>query len=236
MEDIKQIANDWRSKGGFLKSSGTMGVPISHYQPVTKVSSNSEVAIAAQELTSESKILTVCNIRHAGGLLAQTLPAIFNNIEVEIKPFNADSFCNDIKGFTHTHLTPAHVNAIKYNDGCKNCNFTGLWVTCGSEPVHWDMIEFFVTRGAKFMANWGMTQVGPVAINALFDNIDKVSEYKRMCPEGHTILGDTSYCDYKIVEGELVVRGDISIYGNDWFFTKDRVTEVNGVLYYKDRM
>ena len=52
-----------------------------------------------------------------------------------------------------------------------------------------------------------------------------------------TILGDTFYCDVKIdSNGELLVKGDISIYGNKWFATGDKVVEEQGCFYYIDRV
>lgn len=50
-----------------------------------------------------------------------------------------------------------------------------------------------------------------------------------------TILGSRMYCDYKIVNSELVIRGNISVYGYAWFSTGDLVKQMNGALYYLGR-
>jgi long-subunit acyl-CoA synthetase (AMP-forming) len=50
-----------------------------------------------------------------------------------------------------------------------------------------------------------------------------------------TIFGSRMYCDYKIVNSELVIRGNISVYGYAWFPTGDLVKEKNGTLYYLGR-
>ena len=64
---------------------------------------------------SSSKILTVCSLQHAGGLLAQTLPGLEVGAYVEILPFNAFKWAEQIKKFTHTHLTPQHIGVIEKN-------------------------------------------------------------------------------------------------------------------------
>ena len=49
-------------------------------------------------------------------------------------------------------------------------------------------------------------------------------------------MGNKAYCHTDIIDGELHVKGMISVYGNEWFNTKDLV-EVNseGEFYYKGR-
>jgi hypothetical protein len=100
--------------------------------------------------------------------------------------------------------------------------------------VPWEIIEAFVRRGATFMVNWGMSEVGPIAINVTFDSMEKVKRYKELSPPNTTILGDTAWCQYKIVDEELVVSGNICIF-NGWYCTKDRVVELDGIIYYLGR-
>ena len=101
-------------------------------------------------------------------------------------------------------------------------NLKGVWITCGSEPVEWELITKFVEKGCQFMVNWGMTEIGPCAINTVFEDIDAVEEYKKRALEG-TLMGDNVYCDLKIEKDTLHVKGDISVFGNNWFDTRDRV-------------
>ena len=117
-----------------------------------------------------------------------------------------------------------------------NCDLNGLWVTCGSDPVDWDIIEAFVNAGATFMTNWGMTEIGPCAINTVFPNIETVQTYKEYQIDGLNLLGDRTYCDFQISEwNELIVKGDICVY-DDWFATGDLVeTNYPGDLYYAGR-
>ena len=49
-----------------------------------------------------------------------------------------------------------------------------------------------------------------------------VKDYKKRALEG-TLMGDNVYCDTKIEESTLQVKGDISVFGNNWFDTRDRV-------------
>jgi len=218
--------------GVTINTSGSTGEPKEIMQTPEKMRFADEIAIDSQQLTKNSKIYTICKTDHAGGLLAQTLPAVRIGAEVTIEPFNAFRFCREIKKYTHTHITPGHAQLIMRTKGFKDLDMTGVWVTCGSDPIDWNIIESFVNRGATFMANWGMTEVGPCAINTVFETLDKVEEYKHEL----TILGDRFYCDTTVgPDGQLYVKGNISVYGDNWFATKDVVKEVNNSYYYLKR-
>jgi acyl-coenzyme A synthetase/AMP-(fatty) acid ligase len=222
------------SNGITIHSSGTSGEPNAYFQSPAKIKIANELARDRQQIIKSSKVYTCCKISHAGGLLAQTLPALEIGAQVDIEDFNAYTFVRKIKNYTHSHITPLHARAIMMTRGFHNLDLTGVWVTCGADPVTWDIVESFVAKGAKFLANWGMSEIGPIAINTLFDNIEKVHYYKSLCPSNATILGDDALCDFKIINDELYVKGDISIY-NDWHATKDKVISIQGILFYQGR-
>lgn len=230
MIDFVQMMKD----GITISSSGTSGEPKSFYQSPAKLKAANKVAREAQQITTASKIYTCCKPTHAGGLLAQTLPALEIGAEVDIVQFNAYDFVRNINSYTHSHITPLHARAIMLTKGFQDLDLTGIWITCGADPVQWNVIEAFVERGATVLVNWGMSEVGPIAINTRFDSMEKVNAYKTMCPGGATILGDVVYCDFKIDQGELHVAGEICIY-EDWYATKDRVSIKDGILFYHGR-
>ena len=218
--------------GVTINTSGTTGEPKSITQTPEKMKFADEIAIDSQKITKDSKIYTVCKIQHAGGLLAQTLPALRIGAEVVVEDFSAYRWVKEITKYTHSHLTPKHATAIMKTKGWRKVDLTGIWITCGSDPVPWDTISAFVEKGATFMANWGMTEVGPCAINTVFETLDKVEEYKHEL----TILGDRFYCNTTIgPDGQLYVKGNISVYGDNWFATKDVVKEENNRYYYVKR-
>lgn len=222
------------SNGTTIYSSGTTDQPIAYFQPPDKIKIANEIARFRQQISKSSKIYTCCKLTHAGGLLAQTLPALEIGATVDIEDFNAYEFVKKIKNYTHTHITPLHAKAIMMTKGFHNLDLTGLWVTCGADPVTWNIIEAFVSKGAKFMANWGMSEVGPIAISTLFDSLEKVMYYKSLCPPDATILGDVASCEVKLVNNELFVKGKISIY-DDWYATKDKVMTTQAVFFYQGR-
>lgn len=224
--NLRKIINE----GCVIKTSGTTGTPKDIIQTPEKLKAADEIAIASQQLTSKSKVYTICKTTHAGGLLAQTLPAFRIGAEVSIESFNAFSFCREIKKYTHTHITPGHAQLIMRTKGFKDLDLSGIWVTCGSDPVEWNIIEAFVNRGATFMANWGMSEIGPCAINRVFRNIEDIETVK----DEQTILGTLEWCETKIIDSELHVRGDICVY-DGWFATGDLVKRQNGILYYIGR-
>ena len=80
--------------------------------------------------------------------------------------------------------------------GSKNfaeINLSNIWVTCGSDRIDWEVITAFVNKGATFMANWGMSEIGPCAINTVFSNIDYVKNYISLAPSNLTIIGENFY-------------------------------------------
>tara|TARA_B100000886_G_C20419994_1_gene491072 strand:- start:510 stop:1208 length:699 start_codon:yes stop_codon:yes gene_type:complete len=216
--------------GLFLNSSGTTGRPKTLFQPPKKLKAANQVAREVQKIDTRSKILTVCTLRHAGGLLAQTLPAFEIGAEkIEVIPFNAYSWVLNIKDYTHSHLTPDMARAIMKTKSFKNLNLEGKIVTCGSDRVHSSIIQSFIDRGCTFIVNWGMTECGPIAINKTFvpDMEVDVSE---------TLMGNMKYCDTLISNGELFIKGDITIFdGSDWWGTGDMVKEDDDHFYFLGR-
>ena len=205
-----------------LSSSGTTGSPKKIYQSPSKLKNANKAARECQKISSKSKIYTVCKMQHAGGLLAQTLPAFEVGADIDIEEFNAYKFCKKITNYTHTHLTPNHAKAIRLTKSFKDIDLNGIWVTCGSEPVEWDLIIDFIKKGCDFMVNWGMTEIGPCAINTVFKNLESVLDYKERAING-TLIGDKTYCDTKIINNKLYVKGSISVFNDKWFDTKDIV-------------
>jgi acyl-CoA synthetase (AMP-forming)/AMP-acid ligase II len=230
--------DNWQAAlaNGFeLQSSGTTGAPKRIFQTPAKLQAANKAAVDAQNITAQSRVLTVCRMTHAGGLLAQTLPAWSVQAHVEVKPFNAFTFCRDIYGYTHTHLTPMHCKLLMQTKNFRTLDLGGVFVACGSENVTFDIIEAFVERGAVFMCNWGMTEIGPITINTVFDTLDKVKQYREQALADGSLLGDRYYCEYKIIDGELWVRGDVCVY-EDWFNTHDLVAlNEQGAMYHLGR-
>ncbi len=232
------MIEDWKallSQGFELQSSGTTGAAKMLFQPPEKLAAANAVAQEVQGITRHSRVLTVCRMSHAGGMLAQTLPALSAGAYVKIQPFNAYRFWHDIQGFTHTHLTPGHCEMLMNTRTFADVDLNSLFITCGSNNVSFEIIEAFVRRGAVFMCNWGMTEIGPVAINTIFDSLDKLEHYRQQAPDSGSLMGDCYYCDYKIENGCLHVKGAICIYP-DWFNTQDRVAiNSEGAMYHLGR-
>jgi len=169
----------------------------------------------------------VCTLKHAGGLLAQTLPAYEVGAHIEVQPFNAWAWCRQIEDYSHSHLTPDMARAVMKTKGFEELDLTGITIMCGSDRVSSQLIQAYIDRGATFIANWGMTEVGPVAINKTYKPGDTVQN-----PE--SIMGDTFWCDFKTVDNELHVYGNICVY-DDWFPTGDIVKLVDNTMYYIGR-
>ena len=154
--------------GTSIRSSGTTGPAKELYQSPEKIRHANKIAREVQKITSSSRVYTVCKLDHAGGLLAQTLPAIEVGAEVVVEQFNPYRWISNIDNFTHSHLTPGMALAISKTKGWQNLDLTDKIIACGSDRVPAECINKFVAKGATFISNWGMSEVGPVAINKTF--------------------------------------------------------------------
>lgn len=216
--------------GTSISSSGTTGPAKDIFQSPQKIQQANKVAREVQQITKDSKVYTVCKLDHAGGLLAQTLPAIEIDAEVHIEQFNPYSWVQKINDFTHTHLTPGMALAVSKTKGWKDLNLENIIVACGSDRVPAECINKFVEKGATFITNWGMSEVGPIAINKTFTPKDEQAYDLPL----YTLMGDTAFVETKIVRHELYVRGNICVY-DDWFATGDLVKYEKGNYWYYGR-
>lgn len=224
------------SEGVTISSSGTTGPAKDIFRTPSNLKEANRVAVDAQRISTTSKILTVTRMTHAGGLLAQSLPAFSIGAEVTVlKKFNPFTFLKNLQHYTHTFLAPAQMTALMYTKGFKDCDLTGKRILGGSDPVSWEMIEAFVSKGAVVQPNWGMSEIGPITINIEFATMDQVEYVKKRAPDGYTIMGNKYYCDWKIVDHELFVKGPTCIY-DDWFATGDIVAlDMGRRMYYLGR-
>ena len=95
--------------------------------------------------------------------------------------------------------------------------FNQLFIFTFLPNVH--EIQAFIDKGATVIANWGMSEIGPNAINKVYNKNDTIDFTKN-------ILGDTTQCETKIIDGQLYVKGPTCIYSG-WFATGDLVTFEN---------
>jgi acyl-coenzyme A synthetase/AMP-(fatty) acid ligase len=213
--------------GATIVSSGTTGEPKRIRRTPENLKACNEVAIEAQMLTHKSKVYTCTAMDHAGGLLLQTLPAYTLGCEIEVTKFNPYKFMREFKHYTHTFLPPKMCQAIMKTKAWQTCDLTGKVIAMGSDPILSTEIQAFIKKGATVIANWGMSEIGPNVIQKTFRPGDVINFTG-------TILGDTKYCDTKIIDNELYVKGDICIY-DDWLATEDMVYSVGDVYYYMGR-
>ena len=226
--ELKETLKKTLTEGCFLQTSGTTGEPKPIWQSVEKLQAANSVARECQLMDVNSRILTVCTLKHAGGLLAQTLPAYEIGAHIEVQPFNAFAWVRQIGDYTHSHLTPDMARAIMKTKSFERLNLDGITVMCGSDRVNTSIIQNFIDRGCTFIVNWGMTEIGPCAINKTFKPGMHINF-------SETVMGDTAWCETTIEEKQLWVKGDICVY-DDWFATGDIVEQQNKMFYFLGRI
>ena len=98
LEDLKKKL----SKGVYIKSSGTTGESKNIFRTPENLRHCNKSAIDSQKITKNSRIYTVCKMEHAGGMLAQTLPAISIGADIVVEEFNVKRFIKEIAGKNDT--------------------------------------------------------------------------------------------------------------------------------------
>jgi acyl-CoA synthetase (AMP-forming)/AMP-acid ligase II len=239
-KEIVRSSNPCRLKklletGATIESSGTTGIPKNIFRDPKNLKVCNEVAINAQELTRKSSVYTVTRLSHAGGLLAQSLPALSIDANVEFDTFNPYSFFRKFSKHTHTFLPPDFMESLTQTKSFKNADFGGRRILTGSSPVNLETIKKFVARNAVVQPNWGMSEIGPIVINDVFNTLEEVELAQKKCPKEMFYLGSSVYCDLNIVNDELHVRGPMSIY-EGWFPTGDLVSKINADYYFLKRL
>lgn len=226
--DIPTVVPD--EFGIMLFSSGSTGTRKQIFMPDSMILSNASNAIECQRLTDRDKILTVCSLNHTGGISAQTLPGLLCGAHIIVEPFNAFNLLRIIQEqeITVTHLIPVMIDAlIKVNSDVKVPKLR--LVVAGSDCVYQQHVEFWLDRNVPFIINYGLSEAGPIIINHEFVPGDDLSIF-----ELGVLLGTSTWCDTKIVDNELLLKGSC-VYTNDWFLTGDCVDLVNGWFIYRGR-
>lgn len=223
------------NNGVTIYSSGTSGPPKAIWQSPEKIKANNKAAIKSQNITPDSKIYTCLNLKKAGGLFAQTIPALSVGASVDLEQFDPYRYVKVADKYTHTHLTPKQAKGVMATKGFKQLDLTNKTFLIGSEPVTFDIIDAFIDKGATVICIWGMTEIGVNAImHRIYNKLD-IEFLKKIAPKKTTILGNIFNCEYKIDKDNcLWVKGSNSVY-NNWFNTKDTVIEDNGYLWYTGR-
>lgn len=214
-----------------LYSSGSTG----HFKkPITLsegvIMANARNSIEAHEFTDGDRVLTVSSMNHTGGINAQTIPALIAGAHVVVvDKFEPHKFWDIIvdHDITVTHLVPRMVDTLIKIDDRRRSSLR--LVTCGSDCVKGEHVDWWLDRGVPFMINYGMTEAGPITINHCFNPGDNLLVFVRGVP-----LGTQRWCDVQIVDGELHLRGD-SVIGDGWLATDDCVEEWGEWLIYRGR-
>lgn len=211
-------------EGVKITSSGTTGEAKTIFRTPDNLIHCNRAAIDMSKLTRSSRIFTCCRLNHAGGLLVHTLPAYTLGCDINITEFNAFTFLRESADYTHFFLPPKMCDAIMKSKSWSECDLSGKTVVMGSDPIPWRHILNFVEKGATVIPNWGMSEVGPCAINTTFTDMDQVKEHMDYgCCHGMLpLIGDTFYVDWKIEDEQLYVKSQMCVH-DGWFATGDLV-------------
>lgn len=240
---IRQFYDDYDNKyftdvmenGKVIHTSGSSGKPKAIKQTPEKISTDAIIACIVQRINQSSIIYTCLSPERAGGLFAQTIPALMVGATVDLVKFNPYTYVRNVSKYTHSHLTPKQAKAVMNTKGFDTLDLNGHVFLIGSEPVTYDIIETFIERGAEVILIWGMSEIGPNTIMHRLVNMAEVAKVKAITPSGSVLLGNIINCDVKIMDNNcLWVKGETCVY-DDWFNTKDQVKMVDGILFYTGR-
>lgn len=212
--------------GMYVYSSGSTGHRKSIFIPESMLLANADVAIDVQDITSDDIIYNTCSMNHTGGLNAQVIPGLLRGCSIIIEEFDAFKFNSRIKetGATITHVVPKMLQALRKVD-----KHNLRLIAAGSDCMHREYVEKYLSVGVPFMINYGMSEAGPIIINHIFKSLDELSVFGNGIP-----LGNLVHCEYKIIDNELCLKGD-NVNTDDWLLTGDCVTQIDDWIYYNGR-
>lgn len=196
--------------------------------------SNIKNATLIQNLSSLSKVFTVCSLNHTGGITTQSLPGLMCGAHVITDSFNVFNYSKKLKQnkITHSHLIPAYVEAlIKKNIKLPN-NVKLIMV--GSDCVLSRHINYILGQNIPVIQLYGMTEAGPPVIYHMWNINDNTDILLSVNEKEQVFLGSKCLCNFKIINNELYLKGDI-IASNNWLATGDCVQVKNEWFVYEGR-
>lgn len=202
--------------------------------PESMLLSNIKNVTKIQNLTYTSKVLTVCSLNHTGGITPQSLPGLLCGAHIITESFNAFKYSKKLEQYniTHSHLLPAYVEALIKNNNKLPNNVKLIMI--GADCVLQRHIEYILKQKIVVMQLYGMTEAGPPAIYHLWNINDDTSILSSVTETEQVFLGSKCLCDFKIINNELYLKGDI-IASDDWLATGDCVQLKNKWFIYQGR-
>jgi len=236
-------------------TSGTTGRPKGALLTQDNIFHNAVNSIAAHDMTSRDRILTVLPMFHVGGLSIQTLPALHAGAEIWLhRVFDPLEMMDTIAAerITLTLMVPAVMRACLAHAAWPEADLSSLrMVSAGSSIIPSALIDAFHARGLPVTQVYGATEAGPVATFLRPENaMDHVGSCGRPAIWSEIrIVGDEGRDLPAGAHGELLVRGPMVIrrywrdeaatqesFDGDWFRTGDiGYYDPDGFLWIVDR-
>jgi acyl-CoA synthetase (AMP-forming)/AMP-acid ligase II len=213
-----------------LYSSGSTGSRKQIFVPEEMILKNADNSVKCQNLSKDDKILTVCSLNHTGGINAQTIAGLTVGAHIIVKEFNPFNFFKilETEKITVTHLIPIMIDSLIKVDNARYLEDLRI-VMAGSDCVYKHHVEFWNNLSVDFIVNYGLTEAGPIIINHKFTKGSSLDVFDQGVP-----LGTDVWCDYKINDGELLLKGK-EVNSEEWFKTGDCVEVYKNWILYKGR-
>jgi fatty-acyl-CoA synthase len=183
-------------------TSGTTGKPKGAVLTQQALVYNGLNSLHAHELSRSDHVLTALPMFHVGGLNIQTLPALLVGATVTLhKRFDPGAWLTDVarRKPTLSLLVPATMAAVIGHPDWEKTDLSSLrLLNTGSMVVPDSLIRAFHERGVPVGQIYGATETAPIATALLREHaLQKPGCAGKPVP----------YCEVKLVEGELWVRG-----------------------------
>jgi acyl-CoA synthetase (AMP-forming)/AMP-acid ligase II len=211
-------------------SSGNIRNPI--MIPNRMLSANAKTKF--NKLSPDDIVAMSFSLNHTGGINVYTLSGLLSGTRIIIDPFDPYRYFKNTVNYNCTvgHLIPRYVDILSKMYNHFETPLTKM--TIGSDCVYKHHVDFFLNKNIQVVTLYGMTESGPPVIAHTWNQGDDLSIYD-MFPANECVpLGTEIMCDYKIIDGELFLKGNI-IASDDWFATGDCVSLVNGWFMYHGR-
>ncbi|WP_203530634.1 long-chain fatty acid--CoA ligase [Thermaerobacter sp. PB12/4term] len=235
-----------------MYTSGTTGRPkgaiLTHSNSVWNAVN---MLLNEEGLETRDVVLTVAPMFHIGGLSVYTLPALFKGCTVVLeRQFDPRRTLELVERerITVLFLVPAMWQAVMWLPDFDRYDLSSLRsLVSGGAPCPLTVIQFFQSRGFRFLEGFGMTETAPDV--AILSSRDAVRKNGSIGLPVHTvqlrIVDDTGQDVSPGQVGELVVRGPNVCAGywnnaeatreafrDSWFHTGDLARQDDEGFYY----
>lgn len=233
--------------GCLFKTSGTTGKQNYIFHSFENIWINAGIAAKGQNLSSDSKVLSLLTYSHMGGFCMQALPALRAGAQIIIENSrNYAVVAQHLSSVSHSILVPSMFRFV--NEYCRNqkIKFSNRpLIITGSVPVSNLILKQMLELNFNIQVIYGLTEMGPYVSRYELSSVNDLKPH-----EFYLGMPLSEYeIKLEISTGEILLHGPCKgqaynlstgttmdlLHIDSWLKTEDAAVEIGGELYFAGR-